>query len=508
MSEIINFENANPWESPLPLNESLVNRPYPLEALPNGVLNAVREVEGFTKAPPAMIAASALSTLSLAIQQYVDVKRGEKLIAPTGLFMLTIAESGERKSSCDEYFLEAIKAYQSQQREEAKQLIVEHRADYQAWEAEKKGIIAKIQTLSKSGKSSNSEKEVLTRLETGEPIKPRVPNFLYGDATPEALAYNLHNQWPSGGVVSSEAGIVLGSHGMGSDSVMRNLSMLNELWSGSELKIDRRTTQSFTLKGARLTMGLMVQEATLRAFFDKAGDLARGSGFLARFLIACPQSTQGSRWYQEAPTNTPMLALFNSRITAILNEQTTLNENSELEPSVIEFKPEAKELWTKFYNDTEAQLAPAGELESIRDVASKAADNVARLACLFHVFEHGWNTPIKQEYVAMGACLVNWYLVESKRFMSEMITPIEQRHAVTLDGWLIKYCRENKVKEVERRTIQRCVNTSKLRNGHNLDNALLQLADLNRIAARVEGRKTTIVINPQLLKTGGENGAI
>ena len=36
---------------------------------------------------------------------------------------------------------------------------------------------------------------------------------------------------------------------------MRNLAMLNQLWDGASLTIDRRTTESFTVRGARLTDG-------------------------------------------------------------------------------------------------------------------------------------------------------------------------------------------------------------------------------------------------------------
>ncbi|WP_345889574.1 DUF3987 domain-containing protein, partial [Nitrosomonas sp. GH22] len=89
---------------------------------------------------------------------------------------------------------------------------------------------------------------------------------MYADATPEALAYGLAKRWPSSGVVSAEAGIVFGSHGMGKDSVMRNLAMLNQLWDGASLAIDRRTSESFTVHGARLTVALQVQEPTLREF--------------------------------------------------------------------------------------------------------------------------------------------------------------------------------------------------------------------------------------------------
>jgi len=63
---------------------------------------------------------------------------------------------------------------------------------------------------------------------------------------------------------------------MGKDSIMRNLAMLNQLWDGNSLTIDRRTSESFTVKGIRLTVALQIQEATLQSFFDRSGGLARG----------------------------------------------------------------------------------------------------------------------------------------------------------------------------------------------------------------------------------------
>jgi putative DNA primase/helicase len=90
---------------------------------------------------------------------------------------------------------------------------------------------------------------------------------------------------------------------MGSESVMRNLATLNQLWDGATLATSRRSSESFTVRGARLTMALQVQEATIRAFFANTKGLARGTGFLARFLVSWPQSTQGKRHFTDAPTN-------------------------------------------------------------------------------------------------------------------------------------------------------------------------------------------------------------
>jgi hypothetical protein len=40
----------------------------------------------------------------LSASPHYDVMRAEKLTGPTGLYLLTIADSGERKSTCDGYF--------------------------------------------------------------------------------------------------------------------------------------------------------------------------------------------------------------------------------------------------------------------------------------------------------------------------------------------------------------------------------------------------------------------
>jgi putative DNA primase/helicase len=40
-------------------------------------------------------------------------------------------------------------------------------------------------------------------------------------------------------VLSAEAGAVFGAHGMGQDTILRNLALLNVLWDGGEIAIDR-----------------------------------------------------------------------------------------------------------------------------------------------------------------------------------------------------------------------------------------------------------------------------
>ena len=100
------------WPNPQPLTEKIAAEAYPLDALPDKVRLAVEEVLGFAKAPMVLVASSALASLSLATQAHVDIKRAEKLTGPTGLFLLSIADSGERKSTCDGFFSKPIQEVQ------------------------------------------------------------------------------------------------------------------------------------------------------------------------------------------------------------------------------------------------------------------------------------------------------------------------------------------------------------------------------------------------------------
>src|SRR3990167_11364766 len=111
----VNDSLSNEWPEPQPLTVKVKPEPYPEDALPDTIRKAVKEVVDFVKAPLPMVASSALAAISLAIQPHINVKRAEKLHGPVGLFMLTIADSGERKSTCDGFFTAAIREYEKKQ---------------------------------------------------------------------------------------------------------------------------------------------------------------------------------------------------------------------------------------------------------------------------------------------------------------------------------------------------------------------------------------------------------
>jgi putative DNA primase/helicase len=489
---------AEEWPEPQPLIADGTLPPYPMAALPVGIGAAVAEVVAFVQSPPDLAACSALSALSLAAQGLANVQRDEGLTGPISLYLLAIADSGERKTTCDRHFLDTLRDWEAEQAERMLPDVAKNRAALASWEQRRDGIKARIKDAAKRSEPTANDETELAQVEADRPALLRVPRLIHGDTTPEALAWNLANGWPSGGVMSSEAGIVFGGHGMQSDAVMRNLSLLNALWDGVAHRVDRRQSDSFLLIGARLTMGLAAQPETVRQFLEKTKGLARGNGFAARFLIAAPASTQGTRLYRP-PGSRNATAAFVARLRALLDMPTPTDDRGALMPPTLTLNAPAFEVWRAFHDDTEREQRAGGDMAQVRDVASKAADNASRLAALFHLYQHGVTGRIGADSMQAAATVVGWHLYQARAFFDDVAAPREVSNARRLDAWLIDRCRFEGIAEITRREVQNG-GPNPVRKGIELDNALRELIEAGRVRLIERGRKELIAVNPALLK--------
>lgn len=73
---------------------------------------AVNEAEKNVQAPRALIFSGALTAISLVCQGLIDVCKPTGQCVPTSLMLLTIAGSGERKSTAENVFLGPIREFQ------------------------------------------------------------------------------------------------------------------------------------------------------------------------------------------------------------------------------------------------------------------------------------------------------------------------------------------------------------------------------------------------------------
>lgn len=203
-------------------------------------------------------------------------------------------------------------------------------------------MIKTIRELTGKRKDTLQQETELIALEEDKPEPPKIPRLIYSDATPEALKKNVALIWPSAGIVTSEGGVVFGSHALKKEAAMMSFATYNQGWDGKSVPTDRVSIESLVAQEIRLTMGVQIQEVTLREALFRLGDLARGTGFLARVLFSWPDSTQGTRFYSEPPESWPALGKFNQVITKILNLPTPINFKGVLTPKLLKLARLAK----------------------------------------------------------------------------------------------------------------------------------------------------------------------
>jgi putative DNA primase/helicase len=495
-----NDSQTHPWQAMAPITTKLPGMPYPIEALPEVIRKAVQEVQDYTQTPIALVANSALVSLSTACQAHFDVARDDNLKAPVSLFFVTLAESGERKTTCDHFFSKTLLDYQVQVAKERAPEASKYKAEAAAWAAKEEGLKTGIKRASEGAKTAKSidilERE-LQVLHQGKPQQPRIPSIVRTDDTSENLAYVLTYDWPSAGIISSEGGLLFGSRALKKDNVTATLALYNVLWDGGESRIGRKTGDSFTVRGARLSIGVQVQPEVMRNFLEGPESTARGIGFMARCLFSFPASTQGSRPYKTAPKQMTCLEAFNTLVRQLLDVEPKI-EDGRLVTTTIPLSTDAKQIWIAFHDRIESQLAPGSKYETCRDIASKIADNASRIAAIFAATKGLPFTEIDSQSMMSACSVAEWHLHEALRYFG-IETPSEKKISGTakkLEDWLIQEAVKTSSLVIEKRkTMQYGPNSVKAL--ALLTKAIEFLQIRNRVRFSID--KKTIELNPDLL---------
>lgn len=351
-----------PWK-PRPLRREFRPEEYPVADMPPVIGDAVREVQAYTQAPMAMVAACALSVVSAAVQTRYGVQRDTVLSGPASLYLLTVAESGERKTAVDKLFMEPLREWEAQQMRAAREQKAQYEAAMEDWERDKASLENKI-AQGLHADQIGTELDPRVQLDLGKPKEPRLARMLRGDDTPEALSVALQN-YPVAAVITSEAGVIFGSHGMSKESATRNLALVNAMWDGGPVSQDRVGRGSIHIERLRATMGLQVQPSVLQDFTRSTGGLARGIGYFARFLFSQPSSTRGSRFYTEPPADMPALRAFHARVAAMLDAPAEFDDFDRLVNYYLPLDQQARRVWVAFHDEVEELMGCDEEFSRI-----------------------------------------------------------------------------------------------------------------------------------------------
>lgn len=421
-------------EEPQPLvREIAAPAPYPVAAL-GPLRGAVEAVRGMTLAPVAIPAQSALAVAALAVQGHADVETlgGPR---PTSLYALTVAQSGERKSSCDAPLMASLRDFEKAQWKAQREDVVSWQNAHSLWKGERERILAEA-------KRGKGEKRVAAEADLRalgpEPAAPPAPDRTVSEPTFEGLTRKFAEGMPTLGIFSDEGGQFLGGFAMNSDNRQKTLAALNKLWQGEPIQRTRAGDGSYTLFGRRLAMHLMVQPGVARAFLsDPSGT---DTGFLPRFLLCEPESTIGTRMHALTRVdNHPALEAFGRRLAAILDAPLPMApETRELTPRLLALSPEARRLLVGFSDAIEAAQARGGDLRHLTGFASKAAELAARIAGVLTLWRDLGSGAVSAEDMARGIELAQFYLGEAKRLSDAATITAEIERAERLRVWLIE----------------------------------------------------------------------
>ncbi|EEC7712342.1 TPA: DUF3987 domain-containing protein [Escherichia coli] len=462
-----------------------MNDNYPVDYFPDFIKNAIYEVQQRTQAPLSLISASCLGAMSYAVQNRIDVCRFDGLQGPPSLYLITEAESGERKSTVDKMLMAPLYQLDEQLLNEYEYSLVKWNNEVELLNIEKKALEKKISAEICRGLDHAETNEKLKRLLEMYPEKPERIKMILNDVTSSAIKDVLCSTWRSVGLMSDEAGTVFNGY------ALKELPFLNKIWDGSNFSIVRKSEPEKLITDARMTISLMVQPSVFESYKARKGDFAKGVGFFARCLFCKPYSTQGSRQITNPVFSTEHLPVFHQRLMEIVNE--SIDRIGVKERMCLHFSSEAQRRWIEFYNHTESQMSVFGCLYNYKDYASKIADNMARIAAILHYF-NGDEGDISLHITEAAIEITAWHVNEYLRLFAKPEESAQiNKDVEELDWWIRNQCSRIGAPYIRKNTILQ-YGPNRLRNNARVNEILEILYSQNRIL--VDKRGKTLYIKP------------
>lgn len=474
---------SDSYRPPLPesLGERLERIPFPIDALSVELKRYLMALHGVSQAPLEICFASLFSVINHAAQALAVVKLPQGQVKPLSCFLISIADSGERKTRSDDDALKATSLYQDRllrRYEDKKESYKNHKTVY---EEEKKKL---IQSQDFKNLPTNEKKKVLDQLK--EPTEPRKPILVTADPTIEGLIKLFYNGYPFVMLSTSEGGEFFGSYANNKDNHLKTLAKLSRLWDGAPIDQVRKDSELLFLKDQRFNLHISVQLNVFEGFMGHG--VAERQGFLSRVLLSAPKPLAGTRrWIdsKEAERHLKGLKSFHGKLfylyTSIRFEKKDLEHGdpqgdvaSGLKLREISCKAaKGVSLLREFYAYGESKIGLGGIFYDIKDFVSKSQDHVLRIAATLTLFENHEAEEVSVETIQTAIQLVNFYMSEHL-FMRSSEGELDE---VLLLKWLHKKYPEGVFERIKIMQI----GLKKFRKAAVLDPLLVKLQDLGYV---------------------------
>jgi hypothetical protein len=428
-------------EAPRPLYRELPPaEPFPVDALGDTLGKAARAIESMILCPMACAANSVLAVASLAAQGQANVilPIGQGKPAPLSLYLLTVLDSGERKSSADGMALKPV-------RDTEREIAELENAARQNYTVKLSAHEANARHLTNKLKSDRAALEAALR-DLGPSPQPPMLSVLApsGDQTMEGLFRIYQQGRPSLAMLCDDAATFLGGHSLKAEQKAGTTANLCRAWDGSKLERIRGGDGVTVLYDRRLACHLMVQPGVAAGFLSDSQ--FADQGLLARFLVSAPAGRAGTRIRDDAAyqalTYNAVLDLedYNTAIAALLRQPVRWKDENDrtlgIELDPLTFTLEARALYVDFANAIEGELGPKASLGMAKAFASKLPENAARIAGTLALIADPAASEIEAATLADAISLAKYYLGEAVRLVASGAIDPELRLAESLLEWL------------------------------------------------------------------------
>lgn len=400
----------------IPPNPHSQVQSYPVDAFPPVMRELIQSYHDETLIPIEMIGSTVLAAAAIACQPHINVSlpfSGKP--EPCSLYLMTIAESGEGKSTVSNRIMSPFEDFSREMKQKYQNKLTEYRKEFNIWKLEKKVLEREYQKKYKKGESTEQEIFDLNEHDENEPEKPLCLNFLYGDTTPKTIIQGL-SEYPVAGIILDEAIIFFKGF------LKNNLGLMNNAWDGKRYQLSRANEESYDIHPC-VTLYLMSQSTVLKNYIKKHGEIAKGSGFFSRFLFTKIKSTIGTRPVEtNYQRSEEALKSFHDVVNKLLKKQVAHFYENDLTKKTLELTNGAVNIWRDRQSEIQRKIAPEKEWSHIRDVGSKAGANMLRVAAILQYFSSIDSTKISEIHLESASKIVSWHLHQADVLFSSDIS--------------------------------------------------------------------------------------
>ena len=370
---------------------------YPVAAL-GPLAPACEAIAAAGQVQPALVGQCLLGAASLLTQGLFNVQTLAG-VRPLSLYLLTLGDSGDGKSTAQGAALTPVN-------------------DWQRREA--KGYSEELKDFDKA--------KAIRKRGDDPPEAPACPFRLVSDATVEGLRRDLDAGVCSQGVFTDEAAAILSGYGMSPDHRSKTAGVFSKLWDAGHLSVSRATGGRVERYGRRIALHWLIQPM---AASEAIGDpLLSALGFWPRFLAAWPeqQSPRLARTFR--PELLPAVGAYWQRCNALLAEP--LPDDAGDCPT-LPLADDARELLGKAFERFERD-ARQGELQMVKPFALRASEQACRVAGVLSAFDS--KPTIAADTMRGALALVAYNLKTWHAIIDEGAADQRGAHALRLYEWL------------------------------------------------------------------------